>query len=73
MPARLPPRVDLRTGQTRIPGAASSRNTGRTVPGGSATILHLPLDPVRDLASLAIHVELYGPVIGLLAATLVRP
>ena len=45
---------------------------GRTVPGGAATILHLPLDPAKDLASLQIEVDLYGIVVGLLAATLAR-
>jgi len=71
--APLPPRVDLRSGQTRILDRASFLGKGRTVPGGAATILHLPLDPARDLSSLRIDVELYGIVVGLLAATLVRP
>jgi hypothetical protein len=70
--APLPPRVDLRSGQTRILDAASFHGKGRTVPGGAATILHLPLDPARDLASFEVAVDLYGIVLGLLAATLVR-
>ena len=48
--APLPPRVDLRTGQTRILDAGDFHGKGRTVPGGAATILHLPLDPAKDLA-----------------------
>ncbi|MGP8259728.1 MAG: DUF4450 domain-containing protein, partial [Acidobacteriaceae bacterium] len=43
--APLPPRVDLRTGQTRILDPVAFHGRGRTVPGGAATILHLPLDP----------------------------
>jgi hypothetical protein len=68
----LPPRVDLRTGQTRILDPVSFHGNGRTVPGGAATILHLPLNGARELATLEVKAELYGVVIGLLAATLVR-
>jgi len=70
--APLPPRVDLRTGQTRLLDAAAFHGQGRTVPGGAATILHLPLDPVKPLASLEIRTDLYGIVVALIAATLVR-
>jgi Domain of unknown function (DUF4450) len=70
--APLPPRVDLRTGQTRVLDPVSFHGKGRTVPGGAATILHLPLDPAKELASLWVGVDLYGIVIGLMAATLAR-
>ena len=70
--APLPARVDLRTGTTRVLDAASFKGKGRTVPGGAATILHLPLDASKQLASLQVNAELYGIVVGLLAATLVR-
>jgi hypothetical protein len=70
--APLPPRVDLRTGLTRTLDAVSFHGKGRTVPGGAATILHLPLDPAKELASLHIEVDLYGIVVGLMAATLAR-
>ena len=70
--APLPPRVDLRTGQTRILDAVSFHGKGRTVPGGAATILYLPLEPAKELASLQVEVDLYGIVVGLLAATLAR-
>ena len=70
--APLPPRVDLRTGQTRILDPVAFHGRGRTVPGGAATILHLPLDPTKTLASLQIQSDLYGIVVALLAATLVR-
>ena len=42
------------------------------MPGGSATMLHLPLDPAKELASMKVEAELYGVVLGLMAATLVR-
>ena len=70
--APLPPRVNLRTGQTRLLDAVASHGKGRTVPGGAATILHLPLDPAKELASLQVEAELYGIVVGLMAATLAR-
>jgi hypothetical protein len=70
--APLPPRVDLRTGQTRVLDPSPFKGKGRNVPGGAATILHLPLDPRKELASLQVGAELYGVVVGLLGATLVR-
>ena len=70
--APLPPRVDLATGQTRVLDPVAFHGKGRTVPGGAATILHLPLDPAKTLASLEVQSDLYGIVIALLAATLVR-
>ena len=70
--APLPPRVDLRTGQTRVLDLPSFKGKGRNVPGGAATILHLPLDPAKELASLQVEADLYGVVVGLLGATLVR-
>jgi hypothetical protein len=70
--APLPPRVDLRSGQTRILDPVSFHGKGRTVSGGAATILHLPLDAAKELASLQIEVDLYGIVAGIMAATLAR-
>jgi hypothetical protein len=70
--APLPPRVDLRTGQVRILDPVAFHGKGRTVPGGAATILHLPLDPAKELASLHVAVDLYGVVVALLAATMAR-
>ena len=71
--APLPPRVDLRTGTTRILDPASFKGNGGSVPGGAATILFLPLDPRKNLVSLKVEANLYGIVVALLAATLVRP
>jgi hypothetical protein len=70
--APLPPRLDLRTGETRILDPVAFHGNGRAVPGGAATVLHLPLDPAKDLASLHVAVDLYGIVIALMAATLAR-
>ena len=70
--APLPPRIDLRSGQTRILDPASFKGTGRTVPGGAATVHYLPLDPGAELASLEVEVKLYAVVVALLAATVVR-
>ena len=70
--APLPPRIDLRTGKTRILDLATFKGQGRPIPGGAATLLHLPLHSDRTLASLTVECSLYGVVIGLLAATLAR-
>lgn len=70
--APLPPRVDLRTGQTRLLDPATFRGKGRPIQGGSATILTLDLHPERELASIKIECSLYGVVLALLAATLIR-
>ncbi len=71
-PSPLPPRVDLRSGKTRLLNLTTSKSPAPNVPGGAATLLHLPLHPDRNLASLRVECTLYGVVIGLLAATLRR-
>ncbi len=71
--APLPPRVDLKTGQTRLLDPVTFKGRGRTIPGGSATILHLPLDANKTLTSIKIQADLYGIVVALLGITLVRP
>lgn len=68
----LPPRIDLRTGKTRLLDLATFKGQGRPVPGGAATLLHLPLHLDRTLASLKVECSLYGVVIGLIAATIGR-
>ncbi len=70
--APLPPRVDLSTGQTRLLNPADFKGKGRSIPGGSATVLSLALHPERELASIKIECDLYGVVLALLAATLIR-
>ncbi len=68
----LPPRIDLRSGKTRILDLATFKGQGRPVPGGAATLLHLPLHPDRTLSALQVECTLYGVVLGLISATLGR-
>jgi hypothetical protein len=68
----LPPRVDLKTAQVRIRSRADALGKGGFVPGGSATVLDIPLDNARRLKSLTIRATAYEPIIGLMAATLAR-
>jgi hypothetical protein len=67
-----PIRVDLATGEVRVLDTASFKGRGRSVPGGAANVITMALDPGKRLAALELQVELYGIVMGLLAATLVR-
>ncbi len=68
----LPPRVDLRSGKTRLLEHASFMGKGGPVPGGAATVLHLPLHADRELASVRIECSLYGIVLAVLGVTLGR-
>jgi hypothetical protein len=70
--AALPPRVSLRSGETRLLTYDSFKGRGGKVDGGAATILYLPLDPKKVLASMRLEVSLYGIVVALMAATLTR-
>jgi hypothetical protein len=71
-PEPIPPRIDLRTGKVRVTTLAQFKGQGRTVPGGAATVLDLPLDPAKELKSLTVRSLANEVVIGLMAATLVR-
>jgi hypothetical protein len=68
----LPPRIDLKTGTVRILDPDTFKGQGRTIPGGAATVLDLPLDPAKDLQSLTVRTLANEVVIGLMAATLAR-
>ena len=68
----LPTRVDLKTGAIRELDATAFKGRGRTVPGGAATVLALPLDPTKPLQSLTVRTLANEVVVGLMAATLVR-
>jgi hypothetical protein len=68
----LPLRVDLSTGRTRLLEPASFKGKGRLVKGGAATVLHLELDPAKELNFVEFEVELYGIVAALLGITLER-
>jgi Domain of unknown function (DUF4450) len=69
----LPPRVDLKTGTVRLLDAATFKGKGREIPGGAATVLHLALDPAKQLQSLTVRTLANDVVIGLMSATLERP
>jgi hypothetical protein len=71
--APLPPRVELRNGKTRVLETEGKKGKVKTTPGGAATILYLPLDPARKLASIKLEAALYGVVVSLLGITLIRP
>lgn len=66
-PGEWPLRVDLKTGLVRAP-----TGDGKTVDGGAATVLGLPLDPARPLQSVTIRAIAQDVVIGTLGMTLVR-
>lgn len=69
----LPPRVDLMTGKIRLLNLATFKGQGREIPGGSATVLDLALDPTKQLQRLTVRTLSNDVVIGLMSATLERP
>ncbi len=71
-PGPLPVRVNLRTAQVRVLKRRDFVGKGRSVPGGAATILRMDLDGEKLLRSLTVKASIYGVVIGLMAATLLR-
>jgi len=68
----IPPRVDLVTGNIRLPDVASFKGKGRKVPGGAATVLELPLNPAKELKSLTVRALANEVVVGLMSVTLAR-
>lgn len=71
-PEPIPPRVDLKTGKVRILDVSTFKAKGRTVPGGAATVLDLPLDSNKELKSVTVHTIANEVVIGVMAITLAR-
>jgi hypothetical protein len=71
-PEPLPPRVDLKTGKVRVLEMETFEGKGRTVSGGAATVLDLPLDASKELKSLAVRALANEVVIGLMSLTLER-
>lgn len=67
-----PVRIDLKTGRIRQPGAEDLRKTDAMIPGGSAMVLSLPLDPEKPLRSVTIRALANEVVIGCMAATVER-
>jgi len=72
-PGPLPLRVDLASGAVRVLDPEGFKGKGARVPGGAATVLGLSLNPLKELRSLTLRALSNDSVIGLMAATLVRP
>ena len=68
----IPPRIDLKTGQVRVPDEDKFKGLGGVVPGGAATVLELPLQYDKDLRALTVTALANEVVVGLMSATLVR-
>ena len=71
-PEPLPVRVDLATGKIRVLKMAAFKGQGRTVPGGAATVLDLPLEASKELKTLTVRALANEVVIGLMSVTLQR-
>ena len=71
-PEPIPPRVDLKTGAVRLLDPETFKGRGRTVPGGAASVLDLPLDSTRELKSITVRALANEVVIGLMSVTLMR-
>jgi hypothetical protein len=72
-PGAIPPRVDLASGRVRLLDSREFKGKGGRIPGGSATLLDLPLNPGKELQSLTVAALANQVVIGLMSATLARP
>jgi hypothetical protein len=71
-PAPLPARLDLATGRVRVLDLESFKGKGRSVRGGAATVLDLPLDASKELRSLTVRALANEVVVGLMGVTLQR-
>jgi hypothetical protein len=72
----LPVRLYLKEGKfaTEAPAYTSIRGySNRGIDGGAATVLTMSLNKAKELKSLSVHAVANDVVIGLMAATLVRP
>jgi hypothetical protein len=68
----IPPRVDLKTGSVRLLDARTFKGKGGKIDGGAATVLDMPLNPEKELKSLAVHTLANEVVVGLMGVTLAR-
>jgi Domain of unknown function (DUF4450) len=66
-PEPVPLRVELATGRAYFPSSEAM------TPGGSATVLDVPLDPAKELKIATLHTQAWGIVIGMMSMTLQRP
>lgn len=67
-----PIRIHLKTGEIVSGEESFARFNGKTIDGGAATILDLPLDRTKTLKKLTLKTVANDVVIGLMAVTLVR-
>ena len=71
--APQPPRLHLKTGEWRlVPYNILSNNRTIRIDGGAASLLDMPLNPDKELATLKLETNTNDVVIGLMAATLKR-
>jgi hypothetical protein len=68
----LPLRFDLKTGQMRILTREKLIGKGGPIHGGSATVLHVAIEPTRLLQEVQCECTLNGVVMGVLAISLGR-
>jgi hypothetical protein len=66
----LPLRVDLKTAQAQIPATGKQPANGRSIEGGAATVIEVPLDTARQLQSLTLRTLANDVVIGVMGVTL---
>jgi hypothetical protein len=64
--------VDLKSGTVRVPDLETFKGKGGEVRGGAATVLDLPLEADKELASLTVRTLANEVVIGLMAVALAR-
>jgi len=67
-----PPRIHLATGEIVAGDESKQRYNGKSIKGGAATVLDMPLDPTKTLKSLTLKTVANDVVIGLMAVTLSR-
>lgn len=68
-----PPRIHLKTGEWHPETYdVLAKNKTVKIEGGAASVLDLPLNPSKELASLSLETKTNDVVIGLIATTLVR-
>ena len=69
-----PVRIHLKTGEVRTqPYKVLSKNKNNKIDGGAATVLDLPLNPMKELKQISLKTLANDVVIGLMAVTLVKP
>jgi hypothetical protein len=65
-----PPRIHLKTGRVVDGEESKNKFNGKTIPGGAATVLDMPLDNSKELKTITLRTIANDVVIGLMAVTL---